>query len=120
MNVVKLPVDREFFMEMLRTGIVRIVFTKTDGTERTMNCTLTQTLIRPHPNVRNSGKQRSPSRPNGPLLCVVFDVDEQDWRSFRWDSLLSVSYANSSPQVQVSGPQVSGPWKSIYDAVKGV
>jgi hypothetical protein len=31
-----------------------------------------------------------PKRAQVTTACSVFDVDAQDWRSFRWDSVISV------------------------------
>lgn len=87
-------------------GKVVIEFLKKDGTRRTMECTLNSTLI---PKAKHRGlsdidgskpildsvmeiiesKEQTPkkTRKDNPDVCVVFDLEKQEWRSFRWDSL---------------------------------
>ena len=65
-----------------------IVFTKKDGTEREMRCTLVESKIPEdkRPKEKESGSQTSGS------AVRVFDTDKQEWRSFRWDSVTKVSF----------------------------
>ena len=63
---------------------VRIKFTKKDGTERDMLCTLVESKI------PEDKKPKSDTTITGDVLRV-FDLEKQDWRSFRWDSIISVS-----------------------------
>lgn len=70
-------------LDELRRGVCRVVFTKKDGTERTMNCTLMKDSI-PEDKVPTGGiKQLSED------VFRVFDVDINEWRSFRKDSVIS-------------------------------
>lgn len=79
--------DQEFVQnqvrEDLRSGIIEVTFTKADGSLRKMRCTLQEGSY-PQP---EAGKERK----EHPNVCVVWDVDLQDWRTFRWDRLQSVS-----------------------------
>jgi len=63
---------------------VRIKFTKKDGTERDMLCTLAESKI------PEDKKPKSDTSITDEVLRV-FDLEKQDWRSFRWDSIISVS-----------------------------
>jgi hypothetical protein len=63
---------------------VRIKFTKKDGTERDMLCTLAESKI------PKDKKPKSDTTITDEVLRV-FDLEKQDWRSFRWDSIISVS-----------------------------
>jgi len=63
---------------------VRIKFTKKDGTERDMLCTLAESKI------PEDKKPKSDTTITDDVLRV-FDLEKQDWRSFRWDSIISVS-----------------------------
>ena len=70
-------------LEELRRGVCQVVFTKKDGTERTMNCTLDQDWV-PEDKVPTGGiKQLSED------VVRVFDTDIKEWRSFRKDSVIS-------------------------------
>lgn len=66
---------------------VCVVFTKTDGTERKMQCTLNEAGI---------PKEKQPKETTSSTTVGaaqrVFDVDKQEWRSFRWDSIKSVEF----------------------------
>ena len=81
---------RKWLAGMLENGIVEITFTKKDGTERVMNCTLLEDYL---PETVGSGRTTNSD------AVAVFDVDADGWRSFRWDSIkavkLSVESANA-------------------------
>ena len=77
--------DEQFYdhvYKQLVTGDVRVVFTKKDGTERTMLCTLTNIPAEHQP--KNQDKEYSKE------VLRVFDTENQGWRSFRLDSIISV------------------------------
>lgn len=67
---------------------VRIVFTKVDGSEREMYCTLNEKYIPGDKLPKEGSKGRAVSETS----CAVFDLDKRDWRSFRWDSLKIVNF----------------------------
>ena len=62
-----------------------IVFTKKDGTERTMHCTLSESNIP----ADKKPKAETNSTSSGSALRV-FDLEKSEWRSFRWDSVTMV------------------------------
>jgi len=64
-----------------------ITFTKQDGDERKLYCTLVGSQI-PEDKHPKGTSTRAPT----PEVQKVFDVDEGEWRSFRWDSVISVSF----------------------------
>jgi hypothetical protein len=69
-------------LEALVNGLVTIEFTKKDGTNRVMKCTLNSDTIPVELHPKNEGvtsKSEEAQR--------VFDVEKNEWRSFRWDSL---------------------------------
>ena len=73
-------------LSSLRSNTVKVLFTKQDGSEREMLCTL------------NEGSIPSDRLPKTPTVTStsesaarVFDVEKQEWRSFRWDSVIKVS-----------------------------
>jgi hypothetical protein len=69
---------------------VEVVFTKVDGSERVMHCTLMESLIPP------SGTPQVEIVPGAACSTArdtairVWDIDKQAWRSFRRDSVISV------------------------------
>jgi hypothetical protein len=79
-------VNRKWLNQLLSDGIVTVKFTKKDGTDRSMVCTLSQRVI-PTEYAPKGEDQREKS---GEALAV-FDVEKEGWRSFRWDSVKSIS-----------------------------
>lgn len=80
----KMDIDR--LKDLLRSGICNVVFTKKDGTERMMRCTLNESYVVPH--------EKTTDREKTPNLNVVsvWDLDVNGWRSFRYDSIKEVHY----------------------------
>lgn len=64
-----------------------ITFTKKDGAERDMFCTLVEGRIpsEKQPKTESSGSSTGSA-------VRVFDTEKQEWRSFRWDSVKKVSF----------------------------
>lgn len=65
-----------------------VVFTKKDGTEREMRCTLVESRI---PSQKAPQSKETSSTTSGSALRV-FDEEKQEWRSFRWDSIKQVKF----------------------------
>jgi WYL_2, Sm-like SH3 beta-barrel fold len=72
-------------MNMLNSGIVNVKFTKTDGTERDMKCTLMEAMVKPHEKKTDREKKLNEN------IISVWDVDKEAWRSFRYDSIISIN-----------------------------
>lgn len=72
--------------ELLRENLCEVVFTKLDGSLRTMRCTIDSKRI--------GGETPAPVErqrdPNKPLVMSVYLPEEACWRSFRLDNLISV------------------------------
>lgn len=66
---------------------VTVVFTKADGTERTMKCTLDPALL-PKQEVKESTDK--PARKHNENILPVYDVEAEGWRSFRIKSIKEV------------------------------
>lgn len=96
--------DFKLFKKWLRGhlayGPTTVVFTKKDGSERTMRCTTNHNLV---PVVEETVHETNTDNPiDFPKLkkekkvnedvCPVYDLDAQGWRSFRWDSIKSVNF----------------------------
>jgi len=76
---------KDWLKSVLNDGVATITFTKTDGTERVMKCTLDRKMV-PEPKVVHESRLRSIS----PDVLPVYDIEAQGWRSFRWDSVTKV------------------------------
>lgn len=79
MKKMTLPLTRNDALDALHNFIMEVVFTKKDGTERLMICTLSKEYL-PETYVA-SGKKINPE------VISVFDLENSAWRSFRLDSV---------------------------------
>lgn len=75
---------RQSIEEIIYDGIVEVKFTKRDGTERIMNCTLNKNVVPPA--TKDPLSQQKVRKLNENVM-VVWDVDKNDWRSFRLDQI---------------------------------
>jgi hypothetical protein len=82
-------IDIEKLKSELREGVVTVVFTKKDGTERTMNCTLSEAYL-PKVEIKEDAEPKKAKAVNNDVLAV-YDIDAQGWRSFRIDSIKELS-----------------------------
>ena len=80
------PEGREWLRGLLRGEKVTITFTKKDETERKMVCTLKEEKIPSEKSPKNTGKSQSDE------ALAVFDLEKQDWRSFRFDSVKKIEF----------------------------
>lgn len=71
----------EELRKLLTTDVATVVFTKKDGSSRTMICTTMSDYL-PEP----------PSVPSvvSPTVVTVWDLEQSGWRSFRFDSVKSI------------------------------
>lgn len=74
--------SKSVLVEMLKQGIVNLKFTKSDGTERTMKCTLVESYITPHE------KKTDKVKKSNEHTLSVWDIENNGWRSFRFDSVI--------------------------------
>ena len=70
-------------------GPTTVVFTKKDGTERTMTCTTKPELVPAESIVE--GVEKKEKKVNEEVI-PVYDLDAKGWRSFRWDSVKQVRF----------------------------
>jgi hypothetical protein len=73
------PMLHKWLKDILAVTEAKITFTKVDGTERVMQCTLEATKLPPVV-VKEDAKPRKQSDSTKALR--VFDVEKQEWRSF--------------------------------------
>lgn len=81
----------------LRESICKVVFTKTDGSERVMKCTLKEDVLKPY--IEEIEKRNAQMLAEGkvvkqkaenPNLLSVIDLENNGWRSFKIDSIKSI------------------------------
>jgi hypothetical protein len=85
---------RDWVKSLLHVTEVSVEFTKADGTVREMRCTLNPDKLPPPPVptgpvdgiVKESKQRKAPD----PESIRVFDLDKNEWRSFRFDRLQKV------------------------------
>lgn len=83
-------INQQEVKEALQAGVVQVTFTKVNGEERIMSCTLSGELM-PAPIVEEVVEgaevvEKKVKKPN-PDVLPVYDVKAEGWRSFRWDSV---------------------------------
>ena len=79
----------EEIVNTLRLGVVNLSFTKVkDGAVREMKATLVSDMI---PEDKMPKTDANANTEKNQLAVRVFDLDLNDWRSFRVDSLLTFS-----------------------------
>lgn len=76
----------EWLRSMLRSETVTVTFTKSDGTERVMRCTL-QPSVLPPVTVKEGATRKSPTS-----SIAVWDLDVGGWRSFTLRKVRSVAF----------------------------
>jgi hypothetical protein len=87
--------EKEFITNLLRENVLLVNFTKKDGTERVMKCTLKEDMIPQEMKPKKTEKVVSEdsvavARPKESIS--VFDVDVVGWRSFRFDSVKDITF----------------------------
>lgn len=73
------PMLHEWLKTMLAVTEATVTFTKVDGTERVMKCTLQADKLPPVV-VKENAKPRKETESTKALR--VFDIEKQEWRSF--------------------------------------
>lgn len=71
----------EGLRDLLTKDIVMVTFTKKDGSTREMVCTTISDYL---PEITEARKEPSPE------LVTVWDVENNGWRSFKFDSVQSI------------------------------
>ena len=73
--------------DSLHKGICKVVFTKKNGDERIMHCTLQESMLPEQMDIEEEIQKKKPN----PDVLAVWDVEAKGWRSFRWDSIKDFS-----------------------------
>lgn len=76
--------QNEYLKQALFDDVVEVLFVKKDGTERRMICTLKPTLLPTQTDLEEVVQKKTPN----PDVLAVWDLENQGWRSFRYDSVI--------------------------------
>ena len=88
---------REWVRGLLQNSEVTVTFTKADGTDRDMLCTLDGSripvsVVKPVQAVDGIVREsKKPKKEPDPHSIRVFDLQKQEWRSFRFERLKKVT-----------------------------
>jgi hypothetical protein len=80
---------KENMVEVLQNNVVSVTFTKVDGTERVMRCTLLPEYVPNAPT--SSGKVLLQENRMSDNNLSVWDTEANGWRSFRISSVKNIS-----------------------------
>ena len=86
---------RQFMKGILQDGPVLVEFIKADGSVRAMNCTLSEEHGAKYIMKENTvpvEKAHLPPKVNNDV-CKIWDIDQNAWRSFRWDRLKRIEFS---------------------------
>lgn len=78
---------REDLKNSLRAQVGTVTFTKQNGDERIMRCTLQESVLPAQTDLEESIQKKSPTD-----SLAVWDLEKNAWRSFRYDSVISVQF----------------------------
>jgi hypothetical protein len=82
----------DFLKNTLKERILEVTFTKKDGTERVMKCTLRPDLLPAQTDL----EEQVQSRKSNPDVLAVWDLEAKGWRSFRHDSIMMFTYVEEA------------------------
>ena len=83
-------------MEKLKSDVINIIFTKVDGTTRSMKATLSQNIVPGEATARATNRSANTAQ-------AVWDTEASGWRSFKWDSIKEVNGVAIPNGVSVKG-----------------
>lgn len=84
---------RKWIKGVLVANKVTVVFTKKDGTERTMLCTTNPELL---PQVVTESVEPKRQKKENLDTLSVYDLEKKDWRSFKVRSIKSIAFSLGS------------------------
>jgi hypothetical protein len=79
---------RDWVKGLLQEREVTVDFVKADGEFRSMKCTLSEDLGAKYTKKNATENTRKPNLDT----CVVWDLNRQAWRSFRWDRMKRIQF----------------------------
>lgn len=88
-NMVEIMIDRQATIDDLRAKEMVVHFTKKNGEERVMTCTLRPDFI-PQDSMPKGTTKKEPKPLAEQTACSVYDVEAKGWRSFLWDNVTEI------------------------------
>jgi len=85
----------QWLTDMLKISIITLTFTKKDGTERVMRCTLQPDLL---PEVEHKTELKESKPVTQETAIPVYDLDNNGWRSFTLNSVKRVGFELTTPE----------------------
>ena len=82
-------------VELLQNDVAQVTFTKVDGSERVMDCTLLKEVLDERAPQSAPPTEAKPPKAVNPEVVPVFDLVANGWRSFRLDAVKSIGFPNS-------------------------
>lgn len=79
---------RDWVKGLLQEREVTVDFVKADGEFRSMKCTLSEDLGAKYTKKNATENTRKPNLDT----CVVWDLNREAWRSFRWDRMKRIQF----------------------------
>lgn len=76
--------NTEWLMRVLKENIIEVTFTKTNGEDRVMKCTLKEDIVPTYEKKTDRQKAKNDS------VVSVWDVEKKEWRSFRHESVKAI------------------------------
>ena len=77
---------RKYLIEVLSSNVLEIDFTKKDGTQRKMVCTLQESKL---PKPDHTDGEKPARKSTNESIIHVYDLEKNDWRSIIIDSIKS-------------------------------
>jgi hypothetical protein len=77
--------ERDTILNDLRSNVIEVTFTKVNGDERLMRCTLMPNLLPPI--YKSDITEEKKFHKENPNVISAWDVQSNGWRSFRVDSV---------------------------------
>jgi len=78
---------REDLKTNLRSKIGTVTFTKQNGDERVMRCTLQESVLPVQTDIEEAIQKKTLTD-----SLAVWDLEKNSWRSFRYDTVISVKF----------------------------
>ena len=79
--------SKDWLRGVLRDGPVTVTFTKKNGEERILKCTLKQDIVPLYEKKTDREKAKNDN------VLSVWDLDLSEWRSFRFDSIKKIEFS---------------------------
>jgi hypothetical protein len=88
---------RDEIVTLLKEGLIEVTFTKTNGEERVMKCSLHKDFTS---SLTEEVKETNERKINEDVI-PAWDIENVGWRSFRIDSITSIRELGKIPDVPI-------------------